>query len=138
MEQQEYLIRLSMMEQEAKALEEKMHMIEQQMSEMAAIKASLLEIGGADLKNGDGRGKEILSNLGKGIFIKTEIKGGDLLVNTGKGVVVKKSIGETMQVLDSQIKKLAQGKEQVMQGIEGLQENMRELIEEARLQKKQD
>ena len=87
MEQQEYIIQLSMIQQEAQKLEEKMHIIDEQMLDMQSIRKSLDDI------DSKAEGDEILSNLGKGIFMKTNIKEKNLLVNVGKNIVVETSFG---------------------------------------------
>lgn len=125
MEQQEYLLRLSMIEQEARMLEEKFGIIEQQIAEMGAIKASLLELD--EKKEGD----EVLTNLGKGIFLKTSIKSKDLFLNVGKGAIVKKTIGETVGILNEQVEKLTAGRAEVAGKIEEMQAEMNGLVEEA-------
>lgn len=125
MEQQEYLIKLSIIQQEAEKLEQKMQIFDQQVQEMQAVKTSLEELS----KGKDNQ--EILSGLGKGIFIKTEINDKNLFVNAGKGVVIKKNFGETISILDSQIKKLLAGKQEIMNRVLRLQDEMQRLIEEA-------
>ncbi len=121
MEQQEYLIKLSMMQQEASQLEEKIGVIEQQIAEMTAIKESLGEI--------DKKGQEeILSNLGKGIFIKTKIVENELFVNVGKEILVKKNARDTMKVIEEQIAKLFIGKEQIIARMEQLQAEMQSIF----------
>lgn len=133
MEQQEYLIKLSMIEQEAQKLEERITIFNSQIQEMNAIKKCLEEIENKNINDKDG---EILSNLGKGIFIKTEIKSKDLFVNVGKNIVIKKNTKETVKILDDQLKKLSLGKEETTNRIIKLQVEMQNLIQEA--QKEQE
>lgn len=132
MEQQEYLLKLSMIEQEANRLEQQMQIMDQQIQEMQAIKASLENI---EARKGEG---ELLSNLGKGIFIKTEIKDKDLFINVGKNVIVKKTPKETINVLDDQVKKLIAGKEEIISKIEELRGEMQALIGEAEKAKQKE
>jgi len=124
MEQQETMIKFQMIQQEAAQLQEKMQIMDENIAEMHAIKASLDNLEA----NKEG---VMLSNLGKGIFIKTKIVDRDLYVNTGKEVVVKKTIPETKQILDEQIQKLSLGKGEVMQHLEKLQIETQKLIQEA-------
>lgn len=124
MEQQEYMMKLQMIQQEAQALEEKLQTIDQQIQEMEAIKASLIEI---DKKDSN----EFLANLGKGIFIKTEIKEKELFVNIGKNTLVKKDPKETITIIEDQTQRLFIGKEEVMGRIEQIQQEMHAIIMEA-------
>ena len=131
MENQENFIKLQMIQQQAAQFEQKLQIFEEQTQEMQAIKTSLEE-----LEKNKSEDKEILANLGKGIFIKTQVKEDNLFVNVGKETLVKKSIGETIEVLENQIKQLGLGKEQVMKAIEKLQGEMLSLIQEAETEKK--
>ena len=126
---EEYLMRLQMIQQEAGQLEEKLQTIDEQISSMEAIKASIKEIDKKD-------SKEFLANLGKGIFMKAEVTDKNLFVNVGKNTLIKKNPEETIKIIDDQVKKLFLGKEGVMRNIEGLQVEMQKLMQEA--QKEQE
>lgn len=129
MEQQEYLIKISAIQQEAAQLEEKLRVIEQQIQDMFAVNASLKDID----KNKE---KEMLSNLGKGIFIKTELKDKELFVNVGKEIIVKKNIKDTAAVVENQIERLIEGKKEIFVQIENLQKEMLELVRAAEREQK--
>lgn len=126
MEQQEAFIKLQMIQQESVALEEKLQMIDHQIQEMQAIQTSI-----AELERGKDEKREILANLGKGIFIKTEVKEDKVFVNVGKDIVVRKTAKEAREILDDQVRKLVVGKEDIMARIEELQAEMRGIIGEA-------
>lgn len=130
--QQEYLIKMQMIQQEAGQLEEKTGVIDQQISEMQAIKTSLEDL---DKKKED---DEMMSNLGKGIFLKTAIKEKELLINVGKDIMIKKSVKETIAVLDDQMSKLVVGKEEAMARMQDLQGEMMAMIKEAEIHQKQE
>jgi len=125
---QEQIMQIQIMEQEANQLNEQLQLIEQNVSEMQELKASLDEI-----ENSEGK-TEILANLGKRIYIPVEIKekGKDLklVVEVGKGNFVKKNISETKEVVDEQVNKLMQGKNQIMARLEELQAMMMKLMGE--------
>ena len=114
-------MRLSMMQQEAERFQEKIGLIDRQIEEMNAVKSSI-----KDIKQGEN--KEILTNLGKGIFVKTQIKEKDFLVNVGKDIVVRKTNEEIIEVLEEQLKKLFEGKTEIMNQIENLQKETLELV----------
>ena len=122
--QQEYLIKIQMIQQEAQQLEQKMQMIDEQIIDMQSIKTSLADL--KDKKKGD----EMLSNLGKGIFVKTKLDDDKLFVNVGKEVMVKKTVAETEKVMEEQISKLMIGKQEIMARIEHLQEEMMKMVQE--------
>ena len=60
-------MQLSLMEQEAVKLQEQMQLIDQQVLDMETLKQSIGEIE-------KGKGKEIMANLGKNVFIKTYLR----------------------------------------------------------------
>ena len=72
--------------------------------------------------------KQILANIGRGIYIPAEIKSKELIVEIGKGNFVKKSIPETMKTIIEQIEKLNSAKQQIMGKIEEVQMQMNGLI----------
>ena len=112
-----------MLGQEAENLEQHMQAIDQQLSELNAVRQSIEAIK-------EGKQTEMLSNLGKGIFVKTEIKGKELFVNIGKEVIIKKTPEETIKIIQEQSEKLLTGKEEITSRIEQLQVEMRRLLSE--------
>lgn len=129
--QQEYFLKMQMLGQEAERLEQQIQAIEQQISEMQAVRESITALK-------DGKQKEILANLGKGIFVPAEIKEKELLVNVGKNIIVKKSPEETTRVIDDQIKKLMEGKNNLVSKIGQLQEEMQHLLLEVQKHSKHE
>jgi prefoldin alpha subunit len=123
MEQQQYFMQVQMLGQEAEKIEQQIQLFDGQITEFNAVKESLEAI---DSKDNDK--KEILANLGKGIFIKADIKDKELYVNVGKEVVVRKDIKSTLKVVDDQVRKLLEGKEELIERIGQIQEKMQELM----------
>ena len=74
MNEQEYFMQMQMLGQEAEKIEQQVQMIDQQNMELMAVRESV-----AAMK--DNKNKEILANLGKGIFVKADIKDENLFVN---------------------------------------------------------
>jgi len=120
---QESIMKIQMMEQEANQLNEQLQMIEQNVNEMLELKASLDEIGKEE-------NKDILANIGKKIFIPVEIKARELIVEVGKGHYVKKTPEETIKIVEGQLDRLMEGKNQIMARLEELQGEMQGLIME--------
>ena len=58
--------------------------------------------------------------LGKGIFVKAKLISEELNVDVGNGNFVKKSIPETKELIEEQIKKLGQIKEELEHNLEQL------------------
>jgi len=125
MTKEEYLFKLSLLQQEANKLEEQIQLINQQVSELEILKMSLEKIDKIEEK-------EILASLGKGIFIKAEKKENELFVNIGEGVVVKKTSKETCDIIDKQIKQLEEIKINLLSEIEKINFQLQELVKEAR------
>jgi len=123
--QQEYMMKMQMIQQEAAQLEEKLHTIDEQTLDLQSIKASIVDL------EGKKKGDEILTNLGKGIFMKTKIEDKDLFVNVGKNTILKKDSKETVAIMDEQISKLITGKGEIMKRMEQLQMEMMQMIQEA-------
>ncbi len=121
---EQYIIELAQLEQEADRYQEQMQMLDQQIEEIQSIQRSLNEID---------KSKEntIYANLGKNIFIKTQITGKDLLVDVGNKTFVKKDIPETMKVIEDQITKIIEAKGKIVTKLQEIQENMQKIVEQA-------
>jgi len=122
---QEYFMQMQMLGQEAERLEQQMQILDQQAVELASVKESLEAI-----KNSE-KNAEILANLGKGIFVKADLKDKELFVNIGKDVIIRKTPDETLKIIDEQTKKLSEGKQSIIEKIQELQLNMNELLQKA-------
>ncbi len=131
MNQQEYFMQVQMLGQEAEKLEQQMQIMEQQINELTAVRESIVAI---KESNSDEKEKntEILANLGKGIFVKADLKEKNLYINIGKDVIVKKSPEDTIKIIDQQLEKLSAGKESLMERIQQLQIEMNNILQRAR------
>ena len=121
MEQQQ-IMQMQMLQQEAEDLNQQLQLIEQNLSEIEALKLSLEEID----KTED---NEILANIGKKLFLPVEIKDNNLFVEIGKGNYVKKTVPETIQVIEEQTKKLIAGKQDVVERLESLQKEVENMMQ---------
>jgi prefoldin alpha subunit len=119
---QQKIMQIQMMEQEGQQLNEQLQLIDRNITEMGELKESLSEI-----EKGE---DEILTNLGKGIYLPVEIKDRNLIVEVGRGNYVKKNIKDTEQIVDSQILKLTEGKGQIMTRLNDIQTEMQGLVME--------
>ena len=123
---QEQIMKIQMMEQEVNYLNQQLQLIDENIKEMNQISDSLGEIK---------KGNEILSNLGKKIYLPVEVKDDKLVVEVGRGNYVKKSISETKEILERENNKLMEGKGKIIERLNFLQEEMSRMLME--LQKEQ-
>lgn len=128
MAKEEYLIKLAGLDQEVTRLEQQMQLLEQQVLELQNIKTSLEELEKS-------KGKEIMANLGKNVFIKAEIKDKKLLVDVGNRTFIKKSITETLDVIEDQVNKISEAKGSVLNRIQEIQQEMENILVEAEKEK---
>jgi prefoldin alpha subunit len=128
---QEQIIKIQLIEQESNQLNQQLELIEQNITEFIEINKSLEEIENSNKK-------EILANLGKRIYISVEIKSKKLIMEVGNKIFVKKSIPETMELINEQVKKLISGKDNIMFQLESLQEKVNQLMEEFEEERKKE
>ena len=126
--QQELMFKLAMFEQQIKQLQEQSQVVEQ-----AIIETSSLNLGLDDLK--EGKNKEIMASIGKGIFIKARLDSEDLLVDIGSKNFVKKSIPETQELIQEQIEKLDVVKVEIEERLEEINSEVTEMFKEAQKEK---
>ena len=119
----ETVLQISLLEEEAKKIEEEILTIDKQILEFKSLLESLEEIKKAEKK-------EILASLGKGVFIKTELKEKNFFVNVGGGVVVKKKHDETKKIIEKQIRELEELKKNLVKELEKIDFSLKKLAEE--------
>ena len=120
---QELIFRLGMFEQQIHQLQEQMDAVERGINDLGSLNFGLDELKG-------NIGKEVLSPLGKGIFVKTKLASEDLTVDIGGRNFVKKSIPETKEIIKEQIKKLIIVKKEIDENLEKISDEMRKSLEE--------
>jgi len=120
---EEYLMKISLLEQEAKQAQEKLEAVKEQASDFEALKLSLERID-------QNAGGEFLASLGKGIFVKSELKDKELFVNIGNGIIVKKNIKETLDIIDKQLATMQEIKKEVLGVIQQVNEKLQEVFME--------
>ena len=99
MDPQALFMQASQIEQQSQQAQQHLQMIEEQIKELDDFKTHLDSIKGQS-------NKEMLAGLGKGVFVKTDLKSDQLYVNIGSGVVVQKTPDQAKKTIDSQIKQL--------------------------------
>ena len=129
MAQEELLIKLSLMEQQSEEAKKQIEQVEEQIKDLEALKLSLEKLG-----HGKEKDKEMLANLGRGIFLNTKINDNKVFVNVGSKILVRRSFPEAAEIINKQISELQEIKHQIMHNIDAINSNLQELVEEARRQ----
>jgi len=121
--QQELVLKLNMFEQQARALQEQIDAVEQGINELGSLNFGLDELKEAT-------GKEILAPIGRGIFVGATVSSETLTVDVGGKNFVKKSIPETKQIIEEQVKKLTEVKKDLGGTLEKMSEEMEKTLGE--------
>lgn len=124
MSKEQYLLKLVELEQEINRLGKQIEAIDNQILELQIMQVGLQELE----KNKE---KEMLANLGRGIFIKTEISDKNLFVDVGNRTFIKKDIKETLKVIEHELEKLMEFKRTAIKRIEETQNKTEKTIVEA-------
>lgn len=109
----ESLLALQMLDQQIKQTEQQMMVLEQQIFEINAVVAGLLEL--KDVKSG----QEILVPVANGVFAEAVIKDTKMLkVNVGGGVVTEKTLEQTIEMLQSQLENIESYKDEMLSALQ--------------------
>jgi prefoldin alpha subunit len=119
----ELMMKFQMFEKQIQQLQEQIQAVEQ-----GIVELSSLFLGLDDLKNSDG--KEILSPIGKGIFVKSKIISEELVVDIGNQNFVTKTIDDTKKLIDSQVQKLEGIKKELNEALENLGQELEKTMQE--------
>jgi len=122
-EQQELMFKLAMYEQQIRQFQQQLQAIEEGIIDMQTLNLELDELKGSN-------GKEILAQIGKGIFVRSKIISEDLVVGIGSKNFVKKNITETKKTISEQIEKLEDIKKELNVGLEKISEEITKTINE--------
>lgn len=121
-----------LLDQQLKQIQEQIFLIQQQIQELESLNANLDSISKTEKKS------EILSPLGAGVFIKTELKENkEVIMNIGAKTAVLKTIPDAKKLITLQVNELKridmQLNEQLQQGAlraSALQEEVESLARE--------
>lgn len=122
--EEELMIKFSMFEQQIRQIQQQREVIEKNIVEMASLNFGLDEFKGAN-------GREVLSQVGKNIFVRTKLISEDLIVDIGNGNFVKKDIGDTKKLIGEQTKKLEKIRDELNSVLESINQEMTDLILQA-------
>lgn len=124
-EEQELLYKFSMFEQQIRELQQQIEAIERGIVDLNSLNFGLDELTGST-------GKEIFAAVGKGIFLKAKVISEKLNVDVGNGNFVQKSIPETKQLIEEQIKKLEGIRKELEHNLEEIGEELTKMMSEAK------
>lgn len=112
--EQEKMVRLSILEQQARQIQQQLEMLDQQIIELQLLRMNLDDLKKAEVKD------EILASIGRNIFIKTALQSKELLVDIGAKTVVKKGIDEIKELIDKDVSSLSTTREKIMEELNQL------------------
>ena len=96
--------------------------------ENGILELESLNFGLDELKNSEG--KEIMSPVGRGIFVKSKIISEKLTVDVGGKNFVKKSVPETQEMIREQVVKLKSVKQELEIGLEEIGKEVQKVVGE--------
>ena len=122
--EQELLFRFSMFERQIRELQQQIEAVERGIVDLTTLNFGLDELIGS-------KDKEILAPMGKGIFVKAKLLSEELNVDIGEGNIVKKSIPETKELIEEQIKKLEQVRGELEKNLEEIGQELTSMMGDA-------
>lgn len=125
MGKEEYIMQLSMLEQQAREIQQQVALVNQKIGELDVLKLSLNKLNTS-------KEKEFLAPLGEGVFAKAVLEDKELFVNVGSKIIVKKSIKDTEGIIDKQRQQLESLRKELEQGIEQLNNELQHIVDKAR------
>lgn len=122
--EQEMLFRFSMFERQIKEIQQQIESVERGIIDLTTLNFGLDELVGS-------KDKEIFAPMGRGIFVKAKLLSEELNVDIGQGNFIQKSIPETKELIEEQIKKLEQVKKELEHSLEEFGEELTNMMNQA-------
>jgi prefoldin alpha subunit len=120
---QELMFKIQETNQKSQGMEDQTKVVDQQIRELQGFSLAIDEL----QNSGE---KEILASIGKGVYIKSDMKEKDLFVDVGVGIFVKKDFDETKRVVENQLGRLQELRMQLSIEMNSLNSEVEKLIEE--------
>jgi prefoldin alpha subunit len=117
MEEKELNYKLQLFEQQIIYFQEQINFIDQALIEMSGLKQILDEI-----KNK--KEQEILSPIGRGVFVKAKIISDEILVDIGNKNIVTKTIPEAKELIEEQINKIEENRKKLEEELKNIEKQM--------------
>ena len=127
-EQQQLIMQLVGMQEEAKRIEATIEDINSRIQEFEDLKQSL-----GNLEEQEG--KEVLAPVGRGIFFKSKLKDKKLFVNVGSNIVLRKTPKDAAKIVDNQVKEMENLRENLFSEMQKINMQMQELVQQAESKK---
>lgn len=121
-DQQEIVFRLSMLEQQMQQLQQQFQAVERGINELESLNLGLDDLEGAN-------DKEIFAQIGKGIYAKAKIISEELTVNIGENNFVNKTILQTKELINEQIKKLKEVRSELNDSVEATNSEFMKIVQ---------
>ena len=119
---EEIILRISKIEERARELEENIQLIDNQLNELEIFKYTLESV----IKSKE---KEILSSLGKRVYLKAKIEDKEsLFVEVGAGVIVRKTPEETLKITKGQIQRLQEARTEIFLRLQSYHVELQDFI----------
>lgn len=125
MAKEELILKLQMLEQQANGKREQAEELDRQLSDMANLRKCLEKLGET------GKEKEILANLGRGIFLNAKSNDDKVFVNVGSRILVRKRFNEAVEIIEKQIVEIEKMRLEAIQSIEEINIHLYNLLGEA-------
>ena len=127
-EAREKYMEFQLLQQQLEQMQKYNEELESKLAEFIKTKESLNEL------NGIHEAGEMFVPLAQGIFTKAKVHGMDeLLVNVGADIAVTKSIPEVVDLIERQMKELAEIKEHLDENALKITERLNKLVEEIQI-----
>ena len=121
--EEELLYRAIEMKKKSEEAEKSLEFVSEQIAELGNFSKNL------ELLENE-KEKEMLSHLGRGVFMKTDRKEDKFFIDVGAGVFLRKTNKETREVIAKQITKFNEAKVQIIAELESYAEQFKEMMGE--------
>ncbi len=128
---EEMLMKAQTLQRESEQIENNILIINEHILELNKFNENLMFLENKEEE------KEILTSLGRGVYVKSKILDEKkLFVEIGAGIVVKKSPTETKKVIEDQIEKFEDAKKQLLGQLHMYKEEFGKMLKEVKKMKK--
>ncbi len=117
------MLKASFLERQTNELEQYLEFIDSQINELELFKENLAVLSTSEEK-------EILSSLGKGVFLKGNMTEKKLFVEVGSGVVLRKTPEEAGETISFQVKRLKELRIQGLSQLDSTRTQLSDIMEE--------
>jgi prefoldin alpha subunit len=120
-DERELAVKFQMFEQQIRLIQEQLQAVNQAIIEMESLELGLDELIGK-------KEKEIISPIGRGIYVKSKLISEDMLIDIGNKNFITKSIPDTKKLLKDQIQKLGNVKAELEGELDKINQEITEIF----------